>query len=109
MPGQFELRVTCRIDVAVTNAHRALNCRHYSLFDIRIDADERPFILEACLFCSFSPVSVIPSMATHTGRSDLSHPQLFHSFLERAIAENQNPCGTDTEIDTTSNSASDDS
>jgi len=109
-PANLSSELHERIDVAVTNAHRALNCRHYSLFDIRIDAEERPFILEACLFCSFSPVSVIPSMAKHTGRSDLSHPQLFHSFLERAIAENKTPCGmSDTDIGTSSNTASDDS
>merc|ERR1712151_987082 len=54
---------------------------------IRIDANEQPYILEAALFCSFSPLSVIPAMAQHTGREDLKHPQLFHSFLERAIKE----------------------
>jgi D-alanine-D-alanine ligase len=74
-----------RIDDMVKRAHRVLSCQHYSIFDIRVDADEQPYILEACLFCSFSPVSVIPSMAQQAGRDDLKHPQLFHSFLERAI------------------------
>merc|ERR1719210_261235 len=71
----------------VKKAHRVLKCRHYSLYDLRIDADEQPYILEAALFCSFSPLSVIPAMAQHAGREDLRHPKLFHSFLERAIAE----------------------
>jgi D-alanine-D-alanine ligase len=73
-----------RIDAMVKKAHRVLNCQHYSLYDIRIDADEQPYILEAALFCSFSPLSVIPCMAQQAGREDLKHPQLFHSFLERA-------------------------
>merc|ERR1712050_702937 len=63
-------------------------CRHYSLYDLRISADtEEPYILEAALFCSFSPLSVIPAMAQHAGREDLKHPNLFHSFLEREAAE----------------------
>merc|ERR1719331_1414528 len=76
-----------RINAMVKEAHRVLKCRHYSLYDLRIDADEQPYILEAALFCSFSPLSVIPAMAEHAGREDLKHPRLFHSFLERAIKE----------------------
>jgi hypothetical protein len=52
-----------------------------------VDANEQPFILEAALFCSFSPLSVIPAMAQHAGREDLKHPKLFESFIERAAAE----------------------
>merc|ERR1719440_388444 len=76
-----------RIDAMVKEAHRVLKCRHYSLYDLRIDANEQPYILEAALFCSFSPLSVIPAMAQHAGRDDLRHPELFHGFLERAIKE----------------------
>jgi D-alanine-D-alanine ligase len=76
-----------RIDAMVKEAHRVLKCRHYSLYDLRIDANEQPYILEAALFCSFSPVSVIPAMAQHADREDLKHPAFFHSLLERAVAE----------------------
>merc|ERR1711937_228579 len=76
-----------RIDDMVMKAHRVLKCRHYSLYDIRIDANEQPYILEAALFCSFSPLSVIPCMAQHAGREDLKHPNYFHSLLERAASE----------------------
>ena len=34
--------------------HVALGCRHYSLFDFRIDPDGDPWFLEAGLYCSFS-------------------------------------------------------
>merc|ERR1711937_1079973 len=78
-----------RIDDMVMKAHRVLKCRHYSLYDIRIDANEQPYILEAALFCSFSPLSVIPAMAQHSGREDLKHPNYFHSLLERTAAEKQ--------------------
>merc|ERR1712048_688023 len=88
-PADLSPKLHERIDDMVKNAHRVLKCRHYSLYDIRIDASEQPYILEAALFCSFSPLSVIPAMAQHAGREELKHPQLFHSFLERAIEEDK--------------------
>merc|ERR1712217_362285 len=86
-PADLSPQLHERIDIMVKTAHKALKCRHYSLYDLRIDADDQPYILEAALFCSFSPLSVIPAMAAHAGRDDLKHPKLFHSFLERAIEE----------------------
>jgi len=86
-PADLSPELHARIDEMVKEAHHVLSCRHYSLYDIRIDANEQPYILEAALFCSFSPVSVIPSMANQAGREDLIHPKLFHDFLERAASE----------------------
>jgi len=86
-PADLSPQLHARIDAMITKAHRVLNCRHYSLYDLRIDQDEQPYILEAAFFCSFSPLSVIPSMANQAGREDLKHPKLFHSFLERAAKE----------------------
>jgi D-alanine-D-alanine ligase len=93
-PADLSPELHKRIDTMVKQAHRVLKCRHYSLYDLRIDANEQPYILEAALFCSFSPLSVIPAMAQHAGREDLKHPNLFHSFLERAAADKQRkpPC-----------------
>jgi D-alanine-D-alanine ligase len=88
-PADLSPELHARINAMVTEAHRVLKCRHYSLYDIRIDANEQPYILEAALFCSFSPLSVIPAMAQHSGREDLKHPNFFHSLLERAVAEKQ--------------------
>jgi D-alanine-D-alanine ligase-like ATP-grasp enzyme len=83
-PADLSPAIHARINAMVTSAHRVLKCRHYSLYDIRIDTNGQPYILEAALFCSFSPLSVIPAMAAHAGREDLSHPNLFQSLLERA-------------------------
>ena len=47
--------------------HQALGCRHYSLFDFRIDPQGQPWFLEAGLYCSFCPKSVISSMAKASG------------------------------------------
>lgn len=44
-------------------AHRALRCRDYSLFDFRVDAETgEPYLLEACLFWTFGPISIISRM-----------------------------------------------
>ncbi len=48
-------------------SHQALGCRHYSLFDFRIDPQGKPWFLEAGLYCSFAPKSVIPIMVKATG------------------------------------------
>merc|ERR1712060_31824 len=63
-------------------------------FDIRINEEGFPYILEACLFCSFSPLSVIPAMAAHAGREDLRHPNFFHSLLKRVTEQKAAVTGT---------------
>ena len=47
--------------------HDALGCRHYSLFDFRIDPTGQPWFLEAGLYCSFARSSVIATMARGVG------------------------------------------
>lgn len=48
-------------------AHLALGCRHYSLFDFRIDPQGNPWFLEAGLYCSFAESSVISAMVGASG------------------------------------------
>ncbi|MGU3294860.1 D-alanine--D-alanine ligase family protein [Williamsia sp. M5A3_1d] len=52
---------------AARRCHRALGCRHHSLFDFRIDPDGKPYFLEAGPYCSFAPGSVIAVMAKAGG------------------------------------------
>ena len=59
--------ITERVWAAARSAHQALGCRHYSLFDFRIDAAGNPWFLEAGPYCSFAPGSVIAVMAAGTG------------------------------------------
>jgi D-alanine-D-alanine ligase len=47
--------------------HDALGCRHYSLFDVRIDPEGTPWFLEAGPYCSFAPTRVIAVMAAAAG------------------------------------------
>jgi D-alanine-D-alanine ligase len=69
---------------AARRAHRALDCRHYSLFDFRIDPLGRPWFLEAGLYCSFAPKSVIATMAEAAGTPV---PELFATAVEAAIGQ----------------------
>ncbi|MDO3637024.1 D-alanine--D-alanine ligase family protein [Mycolicibacterium arseniciresistens] len=59
--------VTQRVWAAARSCYRALGCRHYGLFDFRIDPDGEPWFLEAGLYCSFAASSVIAMMAAADG------------------------------------------
>ena len=63
--------------------HTALGCRHYSLFDFRIDPDGRPWFLEAGLYCSFARQSVISTMA---GASGVDPGELFSRALRNVLS-----------------------
>ncbi|MEM9795827.1 MAG: D-alanine--D-alanine ligase [Pseudomonadota bacterium] len=48
--------------------HDALNCRDYSLYDFRIHAGTgAAYLLEACIFWTFTPISVISRMLAAEG------------------------------------------
>ncbi|MEL7155354.1 MAG: D-alanine--D-alanine ligase [Actinomycetota bacterium] len=56
------------VELAI-QAHQALGCRHYSLFDVRLDPDSgRPHLLEAGLFWTFGRPSMITKMIAADGR-----------------------------------------
>lgn len=75
--------VTTLVWDAALACHTALGCRHYSLFDFRVDRTGRPWFLEAGLYCSFARQSVIAVMAHAAG---ISVPELFDSALRQALA-----------------------
>lgn len=47
--------------------YRAMNCRHYALFDFRIDPQGQPWFIEAGLYCSFATKSVLVIMQEANG------------------------------------------
>lgn len=71
------------VAAAARAAHVALGCRHYSLFDFRIDPAGRPWLLEAGLYCSFARSSVVATMAAAVG---IEVGQLFADTVELALA-----------------------
>jgi D-alanine-D-alanine ligase len=74
--------VTARVWDAARRCHTALGCRHYSLFDFRIDPDGQPWFLEAGLYCSFASQSVISAMAAAAG---LPVPDLFATAIRETL------------------------
>jgi D-alanine-D-alanine ligase len=75
--------ITQRVWELARACHVALGCRHYSLFDFRIDPSGQPWFLEAGLYCSFAEKSVISVMAKAAG---LALPDLFESVVSEAVA-----------------------
>ncbi|MEL7141431.1 MAG: D-alanine--D-alanine ligase [Cyanobacteria bacterium J06643_4] len=61
--------ITPRVWAAAKRCHVALGCRHYSLFDFRVDPQGQPWFLEAGLYCSFAPKSVVVMMVEAAGTS----------------------------------------
>ncbi|MGB3613373.1 MAG: hypothetical protein WBA10_06210 [Elainellaceae cyanobacterium] len=76
--------ITPVVQSAAMQCHRAMGCRHYSLFDFRIDPEGQPWFLEAGLYCSFSPKSVISVMAAAAG---ISLDRLLARMVAQALAE----------------------
>jgi len=74
--------ITERVWDAAKKCHIALGCRHYSLFDFRIDPTGQPWFLEAGLYCSFAHKSVISMMAKASGTS---LEELFQIMLNNAL------------------------
>lgn len=60
--------------------HAAIECRQYSLFDFRIDPHGRPWFLEAGLYCSYSPQSVLSTMIA-------AHGTPLDQFFADSVAE----------------------
>ena len=73
--------ITAAVAAAACAAHRALGCRHYSLFDFRIDPLGTPWFLEAGLYCSFARASVVAVMAAADG---IGVPDLFAGAVAAA-------------------------
>ena len=76
--------ITERVWAEARKCHIALGCRHYSLFDFRIDPDGKPWFLEAGLYCCLAEKSVISVMAKASG---ISLDTLFQSMLQNALCE----------------------
>ncbi|WP_309734409.1 D-alanine--D-alanine ligase [Chamaesiphon sp. OTE_75_metabat_556] len=74
--------MTARVWDAAKKCHIALGCRHYSLFDFRIDPSGQPWFLEAGLYCSFARTSVISMMAK---AADMPLEKLFEIALNNSL------------------------
>jgi D-alanine-D-alanine ligase len=76
--------ITERVWAMARKCHVALGCRHYSLFDFRIDPQGNPWFLEAGLYCSFAETSVLSAMTKESG---ISLDVFFESMLASAVSK----------------------
>ena len=74
--------VTQIVQSAALKCYAALGCRHYGLFDFRVDPNGVPWFLEAGLYCSFSPRSVVVKMCEAHG---ISLENYFAESVQMAI------------------------
>ena len=81
------------VRAAALRAYEALGCRHHGLFDFRIDPEGRPWFLEASLYCSFAPSSVIAVMAAAAG---ITLRDLLDLSVRRAVPAGRGPTPTET-------------
>ncbi len=76
------------VHAAALRAYEALGCRHHGLFDFRVDPQGRPHFLEASLYCSFAPSSVIVVMAQAAG---IPLRDLLDLSVRRAVLGRRSP------------------
>lgn len=81
-PADVDDVLRAKLEHLCVQSHRALGCRDYSLYDVRVDPQGNPFFLEACLYCSFAPKSVIVGMCGGRGQEQ---QEIFEMLVNRAI------------------------
>lgn len=88
-PGDPSTAVlTTRVQAAALTAYQALGCRHHGLFDFRVDPAGTPYFLEASLYCSFAPTSVVVVMAEAAG---IALPDLLRMSLAHVVGDRPAP------------------
>merc|ERR1711953_1462889 len=85
-PADIDEVLQSKLEDLCVKSHKALGCRDYSLYDVRIDPNGEPYFLEACLYCSFAPKSVIIAMSVAKG---VQQQKVFEMLVKRAIARKQ--------------------
>lgn len=66
-PADLDLETTLAVQAAALAAHRALGVEIYSRVDVLLDADNRPFVLEANTIPGMTETSLLPKSAAAHG------------------------------------------
>lgn len=81
-PADVDEVLTAKLKDMAIRSHKALGCRDYSLWDVRVDPKGEPFFLEACLYCSFASKSVIVAMSSEMG---IDQQTVYEMLVNRSI------------------------
>lgn len=95
VPATIDRDLYDKLHSLATKSHVALGCRHYSLYDVRVDPDGNPFFIEASPYCSFSPKSALVTMSR--GKQGYDDTTIFHRLAERAVHEFRKTSVTDAD------------
>jgi D-alanine-D-alanine ligase len=93
MPAEVDDDLKQKMQKITLDAHRALQCCAYSLFDFRVHAETgQPYIIECCAFWSFSPISAISLMLK---ASNLNYEKIIVDIWHMNAKKNDTKCITD--------------
>merc|ERR1719191_1447492 len=107
MPAEVHDDLKKKMQEITMQAHRALQCRAYSLFDFRVHAETgQPYIIECCAFWSFSPISAISLMLK---ASNLNYEKIIVDIWRMNAKENTQCLTDDADGTVTGGHGSDDS
>lgn len=84
IPADMDDVLRAKLEYLAKTSHRALGCRHFSLYDVRIDPSGEPFFIECSPYCSFSPKSAIVVMGSPVYPDPT---ELFFRLAKKAIDE----------------------
>ncbi len=81
-PADLDLETTMAVQAAALAAHRALGIEIYSRVDVLLDAENRPFVLEANTIPGMTETSLLPKAAAAVG---ISFPELCKTIAELSL------------------------
>lgn len=81
-PADLDLETTMAVQAAAAAAHRALGIEVYSRVDVLLDAENRPFVLEANTIPGMTATSLLPKSAAAAG---ISFPELCVTIAELSL------------------------
>jgi D-alanine-D-alanine ligase len=81
-PADLDLETTMAVQAAAVAAHKALNLEVYSRVDVMLDAENRPYVLEANTIPGMTATSLLPKSAAAAG---LPFPDLCKLIAELSL------------------------
>lgn len=81
-PADLDLETTLAVQAAALAAHKALGVEIYSRVDVLLDADMKPFVLEANTIPGMTETSLLPKAAAAAG---ISFPDLCKTIAEQSL------------------------
>lgn len=83
-PADFDLETTMAIQAAAVAAHQSLGIEVYSRVDVMLDANQRPYVLEANTIPGMTETSLLPKSAAAAG---LAFPELCKLIAEISLRQ----------------------